>query len=99
MIDIVGFLSVDPKLIVNSPDDELDTDIESLTHNPPPSLVPRIHCIAFKKIDGYNPLLKEITLEESMSTLKHGVMTVLTQLLFGDELAAEYLLCHLISSV
>ncbi|GLV40815.1 uncharacterized protein CBL_13682 [Carabus blaptoides fortunei] len=100
MIDIVGFLSVDPRLIdLSSADGELDTDMESQTHNPPPSLVPRIHCVAFKKINQYNPLLPEISVQDTMSDLRHGLLTVLTQLLFGDRLAADYLICHLISRV
>lgn len=64
MIEIVGFLSVDPALSYhwngNSHDEnEINPDSEVLTHNPPPSLVPRIHAIHIERMKHYNPLVKQ----------------------------------------
>lgn len=104
MAHILGFLSVDPLLTeMNYHNSEHDNQMEIQTHNPPPSLVPRLHCVLFKKITYYNPLLKsipEITVgSEVIVNLFKELSILLTQLLFGDKLAAEYLICHLISSV
>lgn len=98
--DFVGFLSVDPALICQN-DEEMD-DIEFQTHNPPPSLIPRIHCVAFKNIQHCNPLIEgdENQMdEEKMQFVRKELLILLTQLLFGDDLAAEYLIYHLISEV
>lgn len=104
MAHILGFLSVDPLLTeMNYHNSEHDNQMEIQTHNPPPSLVPRLHCVLFKKLTYYNPLLKsipEVTVEsEVIVNLFKELNVLLTQLLFGDKLAAEYLICHLISSV
>lgn len=98
MIDVIGFLSLDPVLTERCyHNQEEDNQMEIQTHNPPPSLVPRIHCVAFKKIKNHN-LLNHIELgTNEVESLRKDLMIVLTQMLLGDELAAEYLLCHLIS--
>lgn len=66
MIEIVGFLSVDPALsgeFQPEKDPLLDpvseTEAEILTHNPPPSLVPRLHAVYVKKLNHCNPLIDE----------------------------------------
>lgn len=105
VVDIIGFLSVDPAMDVSGADVEMNEDIDGiLAANPPPSLIPRIHAIAVKKMKHLNPLL-----DSSLQTFeKHqlcfdvvykDLLIVLTQCLFGDTLAAEYLLAHLISTV
>ncbi|XP_013134505.1 PREDICTED: mini-chromosome maintenance complex-binding protein [Papilio polytes] len=110
MIEVIGFLSVDPSLSGEfRPENnsflepESETEAEIITHNPPPSLVPRIHAVVVKKLEHCNPLLKETfdqakVLEEASSAREH-LLKALTELLLGDELAAEYLICHLIASV
>lgn len=100
MVEVVGFLSTDP--ILSHPsyhNGEDDNEMEIQTHNPPPSLVPRIHCVDFRKITDCNPLVNVYDLSTEMETLRKDLHLVLTQLLLGDELAADYLICHLISSV
>lgn len=101
MVEVLGFLSVDPLLTEsNYHNNEHDNQMEIQTHNPPPSLVPRIHCVLFKKINYYNPLMRSISLEnDAIANLNKELSIVLTQLLFGDKLAADYLICHLISSM
>ena len=39
------------------------------------------------------------SLQDEASALREQLVAVLEQALFGDSLAAEYLLCHLISSM
>ncbi|XP_068618348.1 mini-chromosome maintenance complex-binding protein [Battus philenor] len=110
MIEVVGFLSVDPSLSGEFQPEknsflepECESEAETITHNPPPSLVPRIHAVYVKKLEHCNPLLKgefdqEKVLQEANSAREH-LLKALTELLLGDQLAAEYLICHLIASV
>lgn len=101
LCEFVGFLSLDPILSHESyHNDEFESAMEVQTHNPPPSLVPRIHCVSWKKLEHNNPLADGIQFnQEKMIFLKKELLVVLTQLLLGDQLAAEYLLYHLISAV
>lgn len=101
LYEFVGFLSLDPILSHESyHSGEFDNPMEVQTHNPPPSLVPRIHCVGWKKLTHNNPLVETQKFScEKMGFLKRELLVVLTQVLLGDRLAAEYLLYHLISSV
>lgn len=65
MIEVVGFLSVDPALSGEFQADKdsileptCETDAEVITHNPPPSLVPRLHAVHVRKLEHCNPLVK-----------------------------------------
>ena len=65
MIEVIGFLSVDPALSgefqpEKDPliDPQAESDVETITHNPPPSLVPRLHAVYVKKLDHCNPLVR-----------------------------------------
>lgn len=55
VIEVVGFLSLNPALEANWD----DADLEDKGTHPPPSLVPRIHAIHVKKLKHCNPLIKE----------------------------------------
>nr|CAD7594676.1 unnamed protein product [Timema genevievae] len=101
VVEVLGFLATEP-LVEETGDDMMD--VETSAHNLPGSLVPRIHCIAVRKITHYNPLLSTILQDsdavfESAKSVHDDLHLVLTQVLLGDTLAADYLLCHLISSV
>ncbi|KAK9871140.1 hypothetical protein WA026_011422 [Henosepilachna vigintioctopunctata] len=99
--EFIGFLSVNPRLSHESiPPEEYETDIEMQMHNPPPSLIPRIHCLCYKPLTHQNPLVDGVDLNNfKFMDIRKDLMILLTQLLLGDEVAAEYLLCHLISEV
>ncbi|XP_059050680.1 mini-chromosome maintenance complex-binding protein isoform X1 [Achroia grisella] len=109
MIEVIGFLSVDPALSgefqteKNPLEPELETDAETITHNPPPSLVPRIHAVHVKILEHCNPLVKDSVDKSAVlneaGTARDHLMKALTELLLGDQLAAEYLICHLIANV
>ncbi|XP_037975058.2 mini-chromosome maintenance complex-binding protein [Plutella xylostella] len=110
MVEVIGFLSVDPALSGEfQPENNalvepnVESEAELITHNPPPSLVPRVHAVYVKKLDHCNPLLKDefdqgAVLREAQTARDH-LQKALKELLLGDELAAEYLICHLIASV
>lgn len=103
LIEFVGFLSVDPLLSQSSQNEDEINELELQTHNPPPSIIPRIHCVSWKKMPHSNILIDEANpnepSEEKMKFLKNELHLVLTQLLFGDSFAAEYLIYYLISSM
>uniref|UniRef100_T1GPG6 Mini-chromosome maintenance complex-binding protein n=1 Tax=Megaselia scalaris TaxID=36166 RepID=T1GPG6_MEGSC len=104
VVDVIGFLSVDPAMDISTADVEMDDCDGILAANPPPSLIPRIHAIAVRKMKHLNPLLDTTlqTFEEhplNFDVVYKDLLIVLTQCLFGDTLAAEYLLAHLISTV
>ncbi|XP_042219539.1 LOW QUALITY PROTEIN: mini-chromosome maintenance complex-binding protein-like [Homarus americanus] len=80
---------------------------EEAAHCPPPSLVPRLHVITAHKLSHTNPLLPceldssddVLALTGSMRETRESLRQVLQEALLGDELAAELLICHLVSSV
>ncbi|XP_011494485.1 PREDICTED: mini-chromosome maintenance complex-binding protein [Ceratosolen solmsi marchali] len=97
IIDIVGFLSLDPNLGETVDSDEMLSDLERQTHHPPASIVPRLHAIKIvNEISEYSDNSGIISMAEG---IRGDLRMILSQLLFGDEIAADYLICHLISSV
>lgn len=96
VIDIIGFISLDPSLsIIQSSDDEMN-EAEIQTHNPPASLVPRLHAV--KIIELTKPIIINAPEILSKAQLIRGDLhIILSQLLFGDTLAADYMICHLLS--
>ncbi|XP_044762379.1 mini-chromosome maintenance complex-binding protein [Coccinella septempunctata] len=99
--EFIGFLSVDPKLSHEIYcGEESEGDLEDQVHNPPPSLIPRIHCVTFRKSKHGNPLVGDNELDKcNFEVIRRELLIALTQLLLGDEVAAEYLLYHMISEV
>ena len=111
VIEFVGVLSLNP-LLAQVPLEGTD-DIfaqferkELETKNPPASLVPRLHVVHHTKLSSWaNPLLPK-QLDLSAASLKAEAVacraqlhSMLTKLLLGDSLAADYLICHLVSRV
>ncbi|XP_049289151.1 mini-chromosome maintenance complex-binding protein [Anopheles funestus] len=111
VIEVVGFLSVDPALDGSGDStgmDEFADDVsEHQATHPPPSLIPRLHAISVRKLSHTNPLLlgqsqsAELENAEAIAseTTFKDLHNLFTQCLFGDGIAADYLLCHLVSSV
>lgn len=105
MYEFVGFLTINPLTFANNDDDDNDEiDLEMQMHNPPTSLVPRIHCVSCKALEHNNPLLnlQDIGLynnKEKMCAMYKELRMLFTQLLFGDSLAASYVIYHLLSEV
>lgn len=100
LLDVVGFLSVDPSLDGSTrevDENQFETAEEIQSQNPPPSLVPRLHAICVKQRKHTNPSL-ELSIDNPLD-IYQDLKKILTQCLFGDEIAAEYLMCHLICSI
>lgn len=117
MVEFFGVLSVDPSLAVfydqsMEQNDSLLSPTEFLTreeqevHHPPPSLVPRIHCILARRMAHSNPAIPaECTTDvckallPEVAGIRGELLAALTKLLHGDTITAEFLLLHLVSSV
>lgn len=105
MLDIVGFLSVDPVLDGSTHEPtEFEEMAEIQANNPPPSLIPRLHAISIRDVTHLYPMSLEpndnlLFNGESKTDIFKDIQLALTQCLFGDSIAAQYLMCHLISTV
>lgn len=116
MVEFVGILSVSPSLACfdhNSSDPDQDLLLnpfaaegaaERKAHSPPPSLVPRLHCILSRTLSHSNPLVTSGSLpllkdSSAVGVARELALSVLTEVLLGDRLAAEYTLLHMLSSV
>lgn len=106
VLEVVGFVSLDANLCGSN---HQPNDFESLDEicamNPPPSLIPRIHVIQYRQLTHINPMLHdnrhndEVLSDQIKADCLRDLRTALTQCLFGDEIAADYLFCHLISTI
>ncbi|XP_045127542.1 LOW QUALITY PROTEIN: mini-chromosome maintenance complex-binding protein-like [Portunus trituberculatus] len=118
VIEVVAVLSVSPALTAPpspdpSPDPGSPMDLwgpgEAEGHSSaPPSLVPRLHCIAHRVMKHTNPLISSSFSSSSSSSssafsssreARAVLREVLVEVCLGDEVAAEHLLCHLLSAV
>ena len=98
IIEIIGFISLDPLLSAIHDTDETMTEAEMNVHHPPASLVPRIHAVKIIHLSKQKiPNAPEIMSKAQL--IRSDLRLVLSQLLFGDCLAADYLICHLLSSI
>lgn len=112
VLDVIGFVSLDPTLCGSNfqQNDDYANANEICAMNPPPSLVPRIHVISHRKLSHLNPLLHddspnyeqtiavELNDQDKYNAFR-DLQRAFTQCLFGDSIAADYLLCHLVSTV
>ncbi|KAI1894347.1 hypothetical protein AGOR_G00114880 [Albula goreensis] len=96
-------------LLLIDPMDGVETAEERRVHSPPASLVPRLHVLLTHKLQHNNPLLPPAARNDissftsgflgELAAVRAELMDYLTHMLFGDALAAEYVIFHLISSV
>lgn len=110
VVEFVGVISLNP-LLAQIPLEGTDDVFaqferkEMETKNPPASLVPRLHVLHHTKLASYaNPLLpRQLDLTQAMrseaAACRQQLRGCLTKLLLGDSLAADYLICHLVSRV
>ncbi|XP_014608335.1 PREDICTED: mini-chromosome maintenance complex-binding protein [Polistes canadensis] len=97
IVDIIGFISLDPTLSVINNSEEMD-DVEMNTHNPPVSLVPRLHVVKITVLIKHEVENAPLIISRAQA-IRGDLHLILSQLLFGDQLAADYLICHLLSSI
>lgn len=106
VLDVIGFISLDANLCGTKQQiEDFENADEVRSMNPPPSLIPRIHIVSYQSVSHLNPLLYgdrmagQWALDQSNLDCLRLFRTAIAQCLFGDEIAADYLLCHLISTV
>ncbi|XP_066912397.1 mini-chromosome maintenance complex-binding protein-like [Clytia hemisphaerica] len=111
--EFICILSVDPHFAQSSMQEEMETNEvtwhefnmeEDRAHCPPPSLVPRLHCLYYNKLEELNPNVRNNHTDyecasKELTSIRADLIQTLKGLLGGDGIAAEYLLLHLISSV
>lgn len=98
IIEIVGFISLDPFLSVHDNPDETMTEAEVNVHHPPATIVPRLHAIKISHTIKHD-ITAAPQLMSKAELIRCDLRLILSQLLFGDNLAADYLICHLLSSM
>ena len=110
MFEFIGIISLSP-VLANATQDMDDNDIisqfnkpEIAAKNPPPSLIPRLHVLKYSKLIHNHPQLTQNLANfsvpwEELRRSKEDLHGILTQLFFGDSIAADYLLCHLMSQI
>lgn len=89
ILDVVGFYSAN-----NSFDNINGSQVHICSYV--------LHAVQIKKVQCCNPLIKQVNKEEVLTNgekLREELKLILTQVLLGDDLAADYLICHLLSSV
>ncbi|ALC38638.1 CG3430 [Drosophila busckii] len=107
LLDFVGFLSVHPALDAALLEaDTAENLTELAAQHPSPLLIPRLHAFGVQPLPHANPLLDRSLQQPSvpatlpaMASLHKDLRMLLKLCLFDDELAADYLICHLISTV
>uniref|UniRef100_A0A1A9X0J6 Mini-chromosome maintenance complex-binding protein n=1 Tax=Glossina brevipalpis TaxID=37001 RepID=A0A1A9X0J6_9MUSC len=109
VVDVVGFLSIDPRLDATNMEVDFENASELQAQHPPPSLIPRLHAIKIHKLPHTNPLLdmrflSPETVPQDLMTMnvdsvQKELHTLMKLCLFNDALAADYVLSHLISAV
>lgn len=98
VIDVIGFISLDPTLAtVHHSHDEMN-EAEASTHNPPPSLIPRLHAVKIIQLTK-SEIANAPEIISKARLVRGDLHIILSQLLFGDHLAADYLICHLLSTI
>lgn len=83
--------------INNCSEDEMN-EAEVYTHNPPVSLVPRLHAIKLIELTK-SEIVNAPEIISKAQLIRGDLHIILSQLLFGDHLAADYLICHLLSTM
>ncbi|XP_076891358.1 mini-chromosome maintenance complex-binding protein-like, partial [Bidens hawaiensis] len=98
VFEFIGVLTFDTDV---KEENELGFDHEELV-NLPSSKVPRLHCIIHRKLSPIDMVIGSPTLEpkpHAIKELRESLLHHLTIVLGGDELAARFMLLHLLSKV
>ncbi|XP_076172689.1 mini-chromosome maintenance complex-binding protein isoform X2 [Ptiloglossa arizonensis] len=98
VIEVIGFVSLDPLLSTFHKCDDTMTEAEMNVHHPPASLIPRLHAVKVIHLSKQN-IENAPEIISKAQLIRSDLHLVLNQLLFGDHLAADYLISHLLSSI
>ncbi|XP_022205941.2 mini-chromosome maintenance complex-binding protein [Nilaparvata lugens] len=92
VIEVAGFLSCDPT-VINGVAESVDEDF------PPASLVPRINAVHVRVLPASHNQSLQSDVLRCAETTRAELHSILSKVLLGDNLAADYLLLHLLSTV
>ncbi|XP_070498639.1 mini-chromosome maintenance complex-binding protein [Chironomus tepperi] len=96
-VEVIGFLQANASIQIDNMEQDEDNAVGDL-----PAYT--IHAISFVEMDHNNPIVihePECSQEhdQSLEEIRQDLMKLFTQFLFGDEVSAHYLMCHLISCI
>ncbi|KAG8390164.1 hypothetical protein BUALT_Bualt01G0055000 [Buddleja alternifolia] len=103
VFEFVGIFTFDPDVTVDRDDNDelIDSFCEDVSVHLPPTKVPRLHCVAHRKlvVDDFlsSPILEFNPC--AVKELREAVLGHLTAVLGNDRVAAQYVLLHLLSRV
>lgn len=98
VFEFIGVLTFDTDVNNNDKDGQLEEELVNL----PPSKVPRLHCLVHRKLSVTDMLFKSPTMEPKLHLVKEireSLLHYLKVVLGDDELAANFMLLHLLSKV
>ncbi|XP_022743028.1 mini-chromosome maintenance complex-binding protein isoform X2 [Durio zibethinus] len=102
VFEFIGVLTVDSELAVEKDDnDELSNSFydDALVHLPP-NKVPRLHCLVHRKLAVHDFLQSSPIMEPHLvKGIREALFRHLTTVLGNDEVAAHFMLLHLLSKV
>ncbi|XP_051122782.1 mini-chromosome maintenance complex-binding protein isoform X2 [Andrographis paniculata] len=103
VVEFVGIFTFDPDLALARDDpDEITNDFcEDALVYLPPSKVPRLHCVAHRKllVNDFLPGLPFELTPSAVKEVREALIGHFTAVLGNDRVAAEYMLLHLLSRV
>ncbi|XP_023771001.1 mini-chromosome maintenance complex-binding protein [Lactuca sativa] len=96
VFEFIGVLTFDTE--VKNDNNELEDELVNL----PPSKVPRLHCLVHRKLSVTDMVFKSPTMEPKphlVKGIRESLLHYLKVVLGDDELAAHFMLLHLLSKV
>ncbi|XP_076908974.1 mini-chromosome maintenance complex-binding protein-like [Bidens hawaiensis] len=101
VFEFIGVLTFDTDVKNDELEPEHCFDQEELV-NLPPSKVPRLHCLVHRKLLPDDLIIRPPTMEPKphlMKEIRQSLLQHFTVVLGGDDLAANFILLHLLSKV
>ncbi|XP_010525516.1 PREDICTED: mini-chromosome maintenance complex-binding protein-like [Tarenaya hassleriana] len=104
VVEFVGVLTFDPNMVSGrDAHDELSEGLEADMVQLPPGKVPRLHSLVHRKLEAQHflsaPSLIEPKSPKMFKEIRESLMKYLTGLLGNDDIAAQFVLLHLLSKV
>ncbi|XP_061368046.1 mini-chromosome maintenance complex-binding protein [Gastrolobium bilobum] len=103
IFEFVGILTSDPELQEDTEDTDLSNGLcEDPLHHFPPNKVPRLHCFIHRKLAVRDFLQNNPTVEpkpDFVKGIREALLRHLTAVLGNDDVAAHFMLLHLLSKV
>ncbi|KAL1337427.1 hypothetical protein HN51_032095 [Arachis hypogaea] len=104
IFEFVGILTSDPEIQEDNVDNDLSNEFceDPLRHFPPNKVVPRFHCFVHRKLAAHDFLQNNPIIEPKLDMVKgirEALLRHLTAVLGNDDVAAHFMLLHLLSKV